>query len=159
MSDQDFILIRYIHPNKGKHKVIGTATRTNYGRRRGGEEFLVHKQDVQAQSHLFIEMQTRRPPEVKRVPTPPPVYPLSESQTLLDEAVEAESEQNGLDFELQLLPGVTPAIEKGLVAEGYDDIQKVHAAGMDGLKSVKGIGEAKAQAIMEYVKRLLAQEA
>lgn len=53
MSDDSFKLIRYMHPNSGQHRVIGSATGVDYGQRGGGEEFLVHEDDVAANPSLF----------------------------------------------------------------------------------------------------------
>jgi hypothetical protein len=222
MSDQDFVMVKYIHPNKGKHKVVGVATRTNYGRRGGGEEFLVHVADVAAQAHLFIELDTRIPPEPSKItPAPQRVRGLLERypvDVLLEDADEKEDDrgltrseiinefgerlgrkvldagyssitrlqtaseeqliEQGLSeievaliierigivheerpFELQLLPGVTEAIEKEMVKSGLDSVEAVTDAGIEGLKAIKGIGDAKAEAIIAFATKLLANKA
>ena len=73
--DEDFVLVRYIHPNQGAHQVVGTATRIKYGRRKGGgsQSFLVHKDDVAAQPHLFQPVPEKiEPPKPATAPPPPP---------------------------------------------------------------------------------------
>lgn len=74
MTDAEFVLAKYTHPNRGEHAVIGTSTRTKYGFRGGGEIFLVHKDDVEAQPHLFevIDQKPTPVPEVPRVEPPAP---------------------------------------------------------------------------------------
>ena len=69
--DSDWILCVYSHPNRGHHPVLGGAEfpapipdirmegrggkwKIHYGMRAGGEQFLVHKLDVQSASHLFV---------------------------------------------------------------------------------------------------------
>jgi glycosyltransferase involved in cell wall biosynthesis len=71
MDDSQYVLAKYTHPNIGQHTVMGAATQTKYGYRGGGEIFLVHKQDIAAQPHLFEVI----PTEPTIVPQPTPVLP------------------------------------------------------------------------------------
>jgi glycosyltransferase involved in cell wall biosynthesis len=59
MADENMVLVKYMSPNRGQHGVRGMATRTYYGYRSGGAEFLVFKADVAAQPHMFMPI-TRR---------------------------------------------------------------------------------------------------
>jgi len=52
-EDDNFLMCKYTHPNKGNQKVVGAATGTRYGHKGGGAEFLVHRSDVEAQPHFF----------------------------------------------------------------------------------------------------------
>jgi glycosyltransferase involved in cell wall biosynthesis len=75
MSDADYSLAKYTHPNTGLHSVVGGHTGIKYGYRGGGEVFLVHRDDIQAQTHLFTivdEKPTVIPPLVKEA-APEPV--------------------------------------------------------------------------------------
>lgn len=56
MSDSSFVMIKYLHPNSGQHRVIGPTTQTDYGYRGGGETFLVHISDVNANPNLFLRL-------------------------------------------------------------------------------------------------------
>jgi hypothetical protein len=71
MDDSQYVLAKYTHPNIGQHVVMGVATQTKYGYRGGGEIFLVHKQDIAAQPHLFEVI----PSEPLPIPQPSPVAP------------------------------------------------------------------------------------
>jgi hypothetical protein len=53
MNDSEFVLARYLHPNKGSHSVYGPATKQYYGQRSGGDTFLVHNQDIALAPMLF----------------------------------------------------------------------------------------------------------
>ena len=54
LSDDDFVKVKYTHPNRGVHKVVGGVTKTMYGFRQGGSTFLVHKDDIAGFPHLFV---------------------------------------------------------------------------------------------------------
>lgn len=145
MRDQDLVMARYLSPNKGKHRVIGSHTKTNYGRRAGGDVFLVHTDDVRTQPHLF-QLQRQAPPVTAPQPTAPPDK-LPEPKVIAKQDLEAEAKEVHIE-ELQLLPGVTPAIADGLEKLGIGSIQDVLDVGVDGLLPVKGIGERKAELIV-----------
>ena len=53
MNNSEFVLARYLSPNKGSHSVYGPATKQYYGQRSGGETFLVHNQDIAISPMLF----------------------------------------------------------------------------------------------------------
>jgi len=74
MQDQDYLLTRYTHPNRGQHIVLGLATGTRYGFRGGGEVFLVHRKDIEVQPHLFevVPQEVRAVAPVVPQPEPPP---------------------------------------------------------------------------------------
>lgn len=93
VSDSDFVLARYLHPNRGAHQVVGAAIHDEqyrgfrmvrkrdrppgwsivYGRRAGGgvERFLVHKRDVELQPQWFLPIEDRQAiavPETEKAP-------------------------------------------------------------------------------------------
>ena len=49
----NLVLVDYLSPNVGMHVVVGSYTRTQYGRRKGGEQFYIYDTDQQSQPHLF----------------------------------------------------------------------------------------------------------
>ena len=127
MADQDFVMIKYMHPNTGTHPVIGTATRTRYGMRRNGDQFLVDRRDVTAQSHLFV------PVEERPVPTPPaktvtPPPPSSKGWGSLSKKVVKVLEGEGFSSLDDL--------------KGIDNIQ---------LLAISGIGKATVSKIVELL--------
>jgi GT2 family glycosyltransferase len=73
-NDEDYVMVKYLHPNRGNHHVIGAETKTKYGYRSGGSQFLVNMKDIKAQPHLFeiIGSEAKVPePEAGRVTAPP----------------------------------------------------------------------------------------
>jgi glycosyltransferase involved in cell wall biosynthesis len=93
VQDDEFVLCVYEHPNRGRHQVTGgamfdhrfegfnmiprspTAWSINYGYRAKGDRFLVHREDMNAQPHLYVPVQERRAvamPQPQRVPLEPP---------------------------------------------------------------------------------------
>lgn len=53
MKDENFILVMYTSANIGNHRVVGAATRIDYGYHQGGQQMLVHKDDIAVSPHLF----------------------------------------------------------------------------------------------------------
>lgn len=158
--DQEFEMIVYMHPNKGQHPVIGPATRNNYGFRAGGgsERFLVHRSDIAASPGYFqIVSAVPAAPKIVAPPPPPPVS-LVEPKEDLGEPRESIANDIKVDiidsvrFDLQLLPGATPNLARNLSDANLRTPKDILAAGIDGLKTVKGIGDSKAEAIYIYVK-------
>jgi glycosyltransferase involved in cell wall biosynthesis len=143
-KDDDYVLVKYMHPNRGKHGVRGGATREYYGYRSGGSTMLVHRQDIAAQPHLFIPIQT--PPEVQV--TIPQVQPEPPKPII------AEPEEEAVrDLDLQTLPGVTPSIARNMQLSGLVSEEIILRAGYDGLVAVSGIADTRAKMILEYLER------
>lgn len=175
-SDGDYLMVEYTHPNRGQHRVIGPVTKTTYGFRGGGERFLVHKDDVAAHPQYFRPIQTAPakvplPSHIQDTPPPPPVLKSEVEEpkpsaapketsvrdvfAALDEhPVPRQAQVDALavsTFDLQTLPGITPAIETGLKQRGLDNPDAIIDAGVRGLEMVKYVGETKARMIYEYV--------
>lgn len=160
MSDSDFVMVQYTHPNKGKHPVIGLATKTRYGYRAGGEQFLVHKSDIEASQYFQPVNKVMAPPQPPQIDTPPPPH-IAEMQTVdevieevVDDFEELEKDDTPLDeqeLELSLLPGVTPQVEERLRKAGAINAAQIVSLGMEGLMGIKGIGEARAHSILSYI--------
>lgn len=71
ITDENMVLIEYMHGNTGDHMVVGLATGLKYGYRGGGTRFLVHKADVAAAPHLYrVIEQAPQVVEVKAEPEP-----------------------------------------------------------------------------------------
>jgi glycosyltransferase involved in cell wall biosynthesis len=88
MADEQYVMAKYVHPNQGVHGVIGVATRTNYGYRGGGETFLVHRDDVAAQPHLFQPLEIVPVATAPAAPPPEPVKPVEPPVVLAETAAE-----------------------------------------------------------------------
>jgi glycosyltransferase involved in cell wall biosynthesis len=74
LTDDNFVMAKYLHRNRGNHHVIGAATKTKYGYRGGGSQFLVNIEDVKAQPHLFEVIDGEaKVPEQTVTSTAPPV--------------------------------------------------------------------------------------
>lgn len=57
LNDSDLVMCKYTHSNIGEHRVFGAAMingrQMDYGYRKGGDQFLVHKHDIALAPHLF----------------------------------------------------------------------------------------------------------
>jgi len=74
LVDEDLVMVKYMHPNRGQHVVVGATTKTKYGYRGGGSQFLVSTKDIKAQPHLFEVIEGNvAPPKQAVTPTAPPV--------------------------------------------------------------------------------------
>lgn len=73
-KDEDFVLIEFMPNYAGNRQLVGAATRIKYGySRRAGDRFLVHKNDVAAQPHIFKPVPERiEPPKAEITPPEPP---------------------------------------------------------------------------------------
>ena len=170
MNDDDFVRAKYLHPNQGTHQVsgqyrfpeqlnfgelrlgmknVGDGFIIDYGYRKGGETFLVHKRDADM-SHLFQEIQ----PESSGVfnPPQPPSTSAPIPETIIREARIPVALRDELD--LQLLPGISDKIALLLTNDGISTKTQVLELGVDGLKKYTGIGEVKAKSIIEAIKQM-----
>ena len=152
MNDQDYVMVKYIGANRGMHPVYGSDKRF-YGYRVSGDEFLVHKSDIKSYPHLFQAATTTVTPPRQQIAAPPPPPQVWIPAELEDEPVNAVINK-AIDerrFDPQALPGITPTVATRLEEAGVNSPDKVRKLGLDGLTAVKGIGEARAKAILEYV--------
>ena len=176
MNDSDFEMARYLHPNRGQHPVYGGSVDQNgrhrfYGFRAGGgqETFLVHRADIAAQPHYFQVVSVMPAPPLQPVAPPPPPVLITQprpvvvrEQTMEEAMVEMpdipppelilERTIEEKRFDLQALPGVTPAIAKGLSDAGLGSAEAILGAGIEGLQDIKWVGGMKAQLIYKWVK-------
>lgn len=167
--DGEMDMVRYMHPNRGDHPVYGVVTRKFYGNRRGAgvETFLVHRSDIAAQPHYFVVVSAETAPPAPAVKPPPPPQPLSgpvemtppvvveEKEVLAGETPPPEVARrvlNDAKFDLQTLPGVTPAIARAMAGASLVSAERILETGTDGLLKVKGIGQMKAEMILAYIK-------
>lgn len=96
-NDDDFVLVRYNHPNRGDHRVIGSSRfddriaqnmvwddgwRIDYGYRRGGgeEQFLVHRNDVEL-SQYFVPVEATTAVVLPKRQTAMPATPRAITKT------------------------------------------------------------------------------
>jgi glycosyltransferase involved in cell wall biosynthesis len=98
VNDENIVVVRYKHPNTGQHPVVGAATKTFYGYRGGGEQFLVDRRDAEAQPQYF-EVVTNNvvsydaDAEEELLPEPEPLPEVAvETARVAEEAVEAAPE-------------------------------------------------------------------
>ena len=137
IDDDNVVMIRYKHPNRGQHNVRGSATGRDYGYRGGGEVFLVEHADAVAAPHLFDIVEK---PKAKRVPEKKP--DLQQQPPDLLEVTAA------LEFDFQTLPGVNAEIAAEMKTSGLSTREDVLALGEEGLLQYKYIGPAKAKIII-----------
>lgn len=131
-GDGDFVKVRLSDGNRGDHPIIGPATKTRYGYRSDGDVFLVHKADIAARPGAFTPVvEGVRVPEVAAEAPPEP------------ESIVVEP------FDPSAIPGMTAAIVRVWPA-GLNSRAAILGAGLDGLTAIKGVGKAKAEAILEW---------
>jgi glycosyltransferase involved in cell wall biosynthesis len=174
MSDSEYVLVLYAHPNRGQHVVVGGVTKTKYGYRAGGDTFLVHKDDIKSQPHLFQPIEARpvapsatpqpviapvalpkldRDSSPAQRPEPLPSWDDMRADLYAELYVEGDILDGSDDEELdlQLLPGVTPAIARAMQTAGLVTAEAILEAGAEGLQAIKGIGETRAEMILEHL--------
>lgn len=174
--DGDMIRAKYLHPNRGQHRVLGGAEKIDYGYRAGGDIFLVHKNDIASQPHLFQAIEPIMPAKPKPAPSEPPVIaetppPIAVAPTtdviddllaepdpipvveevLPKEEVIVEIVQ---DFDFQTLPGVTNDIASQFEANGLKTLEDIVALGIEGLQKYKGIAKVRGEQISTAAKQL-----
>lgn len=158
MADEMFVKIRYDHPNKGDHRVVGSATRIDYGYRAGGDIFLVHKEDVKAAPHLFTIVEPEpgkvfAPAAVAEMPAVP-VAIETPSVTVSSEPIEVKPAEVYTPpvLDVYALPGITEHTAAEMKTAGIDTYEKIVALGIDGLVKIKGIGQSRAETLLKLAK-------
>lgn len=161
LQDVELVMIRYISPNKGQHGVTGQATRKFYGYRAGGDEFLVHRDDVALQPHLFIPVgdMVRAPERVARHTPPPPMVSEPPQPVSTNGAQPVASETNreyapieNKGFDPQILPGVTPTVADAINNSGVTTFGELRMMSVEDLQGAfKGVGATKAQMIKSFL--------
>lgn len=143
MSDDNYVLVSYNHPNLGAHKVVGPVSGVNYGYRNGGgkDKMYVDKRDVAARPDVFVAV-IEQPVQQKTV-TPPPPIPSPLVPTAATE-----------DTDLQKIPGVTQTIMVQLNATGRNTVGDLQEMTEEQWLSLKGIGATRAKIIMDYLSKL-----
>ena len=150
MSDSDFILVSYNHPNLGQHKVVGYQTKTNYGYRGGGgvEQFYVHKDDIAVQPDLFKPVDRIQD---LVIPTEIPAAPMPIAETK-STPVSVPVKVDAKEMDLQLVPGVSDSVMRELNMSGIYNVADLKGLTEDQLVLIKGIGKNRASQIVEFVK-------
>lgn len=161
MNDEDLILVRYTHPNRGQHPVVGHATGRKYHYHAGGEKFLVHRDDVAAAPNLFQPVEEVRARERvshrQTAPAPPPPPPGSNGEpepASFDEREQAVDEQTkeeiaGQEALMDILDelNLDKRAVQSLYTSGVTTVQDVIDLGEDGLRELKWIGDSRAHEI------------
>ena len=164
MNDESVVLVEYTHRNRGQHGVYGPVTRTFYGHRGGGEQFLVDRRDIEAAPNLFKPLNNTRKVEELPVepraeaPAPPPAEPVKKAKPKVQEDVlKKQVEAKRLD--LQSIPGVSEAIAKQFRQRGLATAQDLIDYGAEQMsENVTGVGASRAAAIVEYANKLAGNE-
>lgn len=159
LQDEEMVLVTYMNPNRGQHKVVGTETKIVYGYRAGAgsEQFYVHRADMKAHPDWFVPY---TPPQVVvenepivEIPAPVevPVPDFIETKPANEPIVAPKDITQPLD--LQSVPGVTEKIANGLKAKGVKTFEDIVALGTDGLRTIEGVGEKRAESILLYAQK------
>jgi GT2 family glycosyltransferase/predicted flap endonuclease-1-like 5' DNA nuclease len=176
LRDEDFILCDYGSPNRGSHHRYGPTTGHYYGYVKGGDTFLVHKEDVKYSPHLFVPVQQEKapPPQAQQAPPPPPPVVTTEppkpettatapppdlgvsvtESTQVEDTVTTEPV-----FDLQTIPGVTPMIAQTLNAMGVHSLDDLAGKSADDLIAIHNVGPSRAHRMIAWAKEQLDAEA
>jgi len=167
----------YVFPAHASwHPMIrqGNGWRLNYGYHAGGDVFKVHKADMLANPQWYQRYEVEK--KAAEVPLPlqpvhrpaPPTHLVQPEPVAQPEAPEIESPpppqslpvaEEGERIDLQLLPGISPAVAAQLEANGVTTTAAILALGVAGLQAYKGVGEKKAGAIIGALRELQRLEA
>lgn len=170
VQDAQMVLCLYTSLNVGDHRIIGAMTGTNYGYRGGGTKFLVDSRDIAAQPDLFRPI-TTEPDELEKeskdkdVSIPAPSL-VQEAYSDEKEALPAEQTQPPPQKEevysdeddFQLIPGISAIHAQMLNAAGVNTFGELVDFGSENLKQLKGIGDKRADAVIEFAKKKVAGE-
>ena len=163
MADENMVLCRYLHPNRGQHTVVGGVTKTKYGFRAGGDTFLVRREDADANPHLFAQIESKEIPAAAKPPLPsappaaPPAAPAAVAEAPAPPDVVTGEPEAAPDTSVNIvgrLPGINAPIAEQLAADGIETADQIIALGVDGLQKYKGIGKVKAETILEAIEIL-----
>lgn len=147
-NDEDMVLIRYDHPNRGQHGVRGPATGQFYGYHGGGDKFYVYKEDVEKNRALFVPIeQPSAAPKREKEETPPP-KPIKE-ETPDTGHVTSKTGQ------LTDIAGISSRIASEMNALGINTIQALANANVVDLMTIKGIGESRAMKVIKEANQML----
>lgn len=161
-SDKEMLLVSYSSNMKGQVGVRGVMTKRFYGARADGDKFLVHRDDVAAQPHVFRPVEE----EVKRVANPPrPRDEAPPPQRIVPQPVKKLDEPEPdappvpepvafVFFDPEDISGVGPSISRELRKRNLIHKAAILNAGVDGLSEIPRLSVATAERIIEYVNSL-----
>lgn len=159
VMDNDLIRAKYMKPGSEAGRTIGAVSGIDYGYRTGGEEFLVHKQDVFDQRGNLIAPAQFTPvlvqsqgPKVERAhPPPPPVLRLGTvpngnvMANFATDELPAPKSVKMPDPLVSEVPGIGEGTTRKLRDMGIATVNELILAG-EGVLKEAGLPPAKAQA-------------
>lgn len=171
MNDGDFIRAKY-SGRSGNHHITGAYRFDRdpglpsrkvdkdkwvlyYGYKSKGYVTLVHKEDIKLMVGKWEAMPEIEIPKVEKVIVPEPeliagIVQGQNTDDILGQSKQRSSNISTLEeFDLQSLPGITPAIAERMKQQGIDTPDKIINSGLDGLQQIKGIAESRAKAILK----------
>lgn len=165
--EDGMVYVEYLHPNRGTHRLIGQSTKKDYGYKAGGTRFVIMREDMVAQPHLFkeiqrseelkVEQQIRETPQaVKEIPADmqhlAAFDDLSTSEIAQQiQAPEAKIEQpkpQSTDIDLQEIPGINAELSAELRGVGINTLNDI-VENVDKLETM--IGDKRARNVIEAV--------
>lgn len=151
VTDENFVIAIYTHPNVGEHRLFGSVTKIDYGYRSGGEKMLVHKKDVAGAPHLFTIMENVA--QVEPVATQEVEKPVEEvvSQEVPDITTKSVASGGIPVTDLD----ITESTKTILLGNNIRFVSDVVSLGVDGLTKFSGIGIKKATQLYEDAKALI----
>lgn len=169
MQDDDMVMVRYTHPNRGQHPVIGPATGINYHYHAGGDRFLVHREDIALMPQHFQPVDEARTRErIRRqqqsapappAPPPPPENGGVEPDERVAEPTGDDPDNGQEDVAAQRVAQTDELLDllgplnldrraiASLYQAGVTSADDVVELGKEGLRELKWIGETRAEEI------------
>lgn len=167
IAANDYQMIELVDGNIGGHPIRGPQTKIDYGYRAHGDQFLMHVKDIELiphedgklgqKIHILTYVGTQEAPqrtvqvEVDRTNVQPDnKLDETEKVTLQKTEVFAEDES-----ELSQLKGLSPTLVTALEKQGVISLNDLLRFGTENLITIKGIGERKAQNLVEQAIELM----
>lgn len=132
IMSESLVFVRLNDNNIGTHHIMGGVTRTSYGYRSHGDEFLIARMDYEARKDLFILLEEQTP-VVKEEPV-----------------VQVEQPEEGT---LQAIEGMTPVLLRSLESMNVRSLGDIQMANAGALRDVPGITTVMLQRILEAAQK------
>lgn len=146
MAGSEMVLVILNDGNLGAHRIVGASTKTDYGYRSHGDEFLVHRSDYAAFSHKMVLKET-----VMAAPVLPTRGEIIREQDAQVVTLDANRYVNVKD-----IPGLTKREVLVLENAGITTALAIVQAGVEGIEALEAIGPKTALKIVSGAREVLA---
>lgn len=156
----DYQLIELVDGNIGGHPIRGHATKIDYGYRAHGDQFLMHVKDIAFVPHedgkLGQKIRLLNNLPAFEAPKTPPSVEVDRTNVPKDNNQEGNLLiPDNFEPTLKNLKGLSPAIMGELESQGILTLNDLLRFGVTNLITIKGIGQRKAENLVEQTIELL----